>query len=67
MDQKYLAALQQAYEAWFERYDLGPKMVIETEVLDYLADVFDRQDLVTAIDAVLGGRAQAFAPDPRQD
>ncbi|MSP91836.1 MAG: deoxynucleoside kinase [Myxococcales bacterium] len=67
IDPKYLGALQRAYEAWFERYDLGPKMVIETEQLDYLADVFDRQDLVSAIDAMLGGRAQAFAPAPRAD
>lgn len=53
MDQKYLRALQEAYEAWFTTYDLGPTLVIETEKLDYLQDLVDRVDLVTALEGLL--------------
>lgn len=53
MDPRYLKALQEAYEGWFERYDLGPSLVIDTEQLDYLANLVDRIDLVTALEALL--------------
>lgn len=51
---RYLHALHDAYEGWFERYDLGPKLVIETERLDYLRDIVDRIDLLERLEAILG-------------
>jgi len=57
MDTRYLKALQDAYEAWFARYDLGPSLVIDTERLDYLENLVDRIDLVTELDALLNRSA----------
>jgi deoxyadenosine/deoxycytidine kinase len=45
----YLASLEQLYEAWFGAYTLSPTLVIETDRLDYIEHIFDRQELVTAI------------------
>ena len=45
----YLASLEQLYEAWFASYTLSPTLVIETDRLDYIEHIFDRQELVTAI------------------
>ena len=56
MNPAYLKALQQSYEDWFARYNLGPTLVIETEQLDYLANMVDRVDLVTALENVLGSQ-----------
>jgi deoxyadenosine/deoxycytidine kinase len=49
----YLRQLNRRYETWFERYDLGPKAVIETENLDYLHDLIARVDLIEQIEALL--------------
>jgi deoxyadenosine/deoxycytidine kinase len=54
VDPAYLRSLHQAYEAWFDAYDLGPKMVIETERLDYLRDMVDQLALQTRLESVLG-------------
>ncbi len=53
MEDKYLRALQDAYEQWFATYDLGPTLVIETEQLDYLRNLVDRLDLMTALEGLL--------------
>jgi deoxyadenosine/deoxycytidine kinase len=53
MSPKYLSDLQDAYEDWFARYDLGPTLVIETEQLDYLANLIDRVELVTALEQLV--------------
>ena len=45
----YLASLEQLYEAWFAAYTLSPTLVIETDRLDYVEHLFDRQELMTAI------------------
>lgn len=49
----YIRRLNDAYERWFEAYDLGPKAAIETERLDYLTDLIDRVDLFEQIQALL--------------
>ena len=49
----YIQKLHKQYEAWFERYDLGPKAVIETEKLDYLRDIIHRVDLIQQIEKLL--------------
>ncbi len=59
----YLRALHEAYETWFERYDLGPKLVVETERLDYLRDIVDQLALQTRLEQILGVVAQQ-RPDP---
>ena len=56
LDPKYLRTLQDAYEKWYAAYDLGPTLVIETEQLDYLANLVDRLDLVSALETVLSHR-----------
>jgi deoxyadenosine/deoxycytidine kinase len=53
MDVRYLKALQTAYEDWIARYDLGPMLVIETEKLDYLADLVDQIELRDALERLL--------------
>lgn len=53
MDPVYLKALQEAYEAWFAAYDLGPTVVIDSEQLDYLRNIVDRIDLVEALGRLL--------------
>ncbi len=53
MDPTYLSDLQDAYESWIDRYDLSPKLVIETERLDYLSHLCDRLDLEKALGDLL--------------
>lgn len=53
MDPKYLRALQDAYEDWFARYDLGPRLVIETDRLNYLRNWVDREELEAALAKVV--------------
>ena len=49
----YIQRLHAQYEDGFERDDLGPKAVIETEKLDYLRDIIHRYDLIEQIEALL--------------
>ncbi len=49
MDPKYLKSLQDSYDDWFQRYDLGPTLVIETDRLDYLRNWVDRAELEGAL------------------
>jgi deoxyadenosine/deoxycytidine kinase len=50
----YLAALDKLYEEWHARYDLSPTMVIETDRLDYVERLFDRLEVIRAIEKHLG-------------
>ncbi|PKN47383.1 MAG: deoxynucleoside kinase [Deltaproteobacteria bacterium HGW-Deltaproteobacteria-20] len=50
---KYLKALDRLYAEWFERYDLSPTLVIDTHQLDYAQNLFDRQELVDQVRALL--------------
>ena len=49
----YIRSLHALYEAWFERYDIGPKAVIETEELDYLRNIFDHVEFIQQIERLL--------------
>ena len=49
----YLRNLHRLYEAWFERYDLGPIIRIDTTKLDYVEDLVDLIELQTKLDQVL--------------
>ncbi len=46
----YIRRLNQLYEEWFERYDLSPTLVLETDHMDYVTDVIDRIDLMRKIE-----------------
>ena len=50
----YLKSLDALYEEWFARYDLSPRLVVETDRLDYVERLFDRLELEEAIRAQLG-------------
>ncbi|MSP26448.1 MAG: deoxynucleoside kinase [Myxococcales bacterium] len=46
----YLLSLEKLYEAWFLRYAASPKLVIETDRLDYVERIFDRLELIQEIE-----------------
>jgi len=49
----YLRRLHRLYTTWFQRYDLSPIVVIETDKLDYVEDLVDLIDLTKRLDAAL--------------
>ncbi len=49
----YLKRLDRLYEDWIDRYDLGEKLVLETDRLDYIHDLVYRLDVMQRIEAVL--------------
>lgn len=49
----YLQSLELLYEEWLDRYDLSPTIVVETDKLDYVEDLFDRQELLDRIRSYL--------------
>jgi deoxyadenosine/deoxycytidine kinase len=54
LPRRYLAALERLYEAWVESYDASPKLVLDTHRLDYVEQLFDRHELLTAIQRLVG-------------
>ncbi|MFO0557758.1 MAG: deoxynucleoside kinase [Polyangiales bacterium] len=50
----YLRSLESLYDRWFEGYDRSSKLVIETDRLDYVTRLFDRDELVRTLDRHLG-------------
>jgi deoxyadenosine/deoxycytidine kinase len=50
----YLRRLHRLYEDWFERYDLGPIVKIDTTKLDYVEDLVDLIELQQKLDKALG-------------
>ncbi len=50
----YLRALEGLYDRWFEQYERAPKLVIETDRLDYVTRLFDRDELLRTLDRHLG-------------
>jgi hypothetical protein len=51
----YLERLQRHYENWIEAYDLGPKMIVDVDELDFVNDAADRRDVVSRIESRLFG------------
>ncbi len=49
----YLRRLHRLYEAWFDRYDLGPIVRIDTTNLDYVENLVDLIELQQKLDEVL--------------
>lgn len=53
----YLVRLQQLYEDWFEHYTMSPTLTIDTDKLDYLEDLWDREDLFKQIESAIRTKA----------
>jgi deoxyadenosine/deoxycytidine kinase len=49
----YLKRLERLYEAWIADYRLGEVLVLDSERLDFVSDLVDRQDVRAHIEAVL--------------
>ena len=45
----YVQRLNELYEEWFARYDRSPTLVLASDRMDYVTDLFDRHDLLEAI------------------
>jgi deoxyadenosine/deoxycytidine kinase len=50
----YLRRLHRLYEDWFDRYDLGPIVTIDTTDLDYVENLVDLIELQQKLDKALG-------------
>lgn len=50
---RYVQRLNGLYEEWFDRYDLSPTLILETDKMDYLTDLVDRLDLRRKIERYL--------------
>ena len=50
----YLRRLHRLYEDWFDRYDLGPVVKIDTTALDYVENLVDLIELQQKLDKALG-------------
>ncbi|HHP7237467.1 deoxynucleoside kinase [Longibacter sp.] len=51
----YLERLQGHYEEWISNYDLGPKMIIDVDELDFVNNDADRRDVLNRIESRLFG------------
>lgn len=51
----YLKRLERLYEDWIDRYDLGEMLVIESDRLDFVGDLVDRQDVRERIERLMPG------------
>lgn len=52
---EYLERLNKLYEDWIERYDLGPKMIIDVNEYDYVNEGGDKMNIIARIDSRLFG------------
>jgi deoxyadenosine/deoxycytidine kinase len=49
----YLKRLDRLYERWFASWDASPTLVVNTDELDYVENLFDRRDLLGMVNDVL--------------
>ncbi len=52
---EYLEQLNRRYEDWINRYELGPKMIVDVDELDFVNNDADRASLLRRIDSRLFG------------
>lgn len=62
----YLRRLNRLYEQWVANYDLGEVLILDSDQLDFVSDLVDRQDVRSRIEAVLPATLQRGAA-PRRD
>jgi deoxyadenosine/deoxycytidine kinase len=53
----YLRALHELYEAWFERWNLSPKLVIQTDQMDPVTDLLAHTEVLDLMGEYLKRRA----------
>ncbi|QXD14511.1 deoxynucleoside kinase [Rhodocaloribacter litoris] len=51
----YLERLNEHYENWIERYDAGPRMIIDVDELDFVKREEDRREIIRRIESRLYG------------
>ena len=49
----YLKRLERLYEEWIDNYALGEVLVLDSDRLDFVSDLVDRQDVRARIEALL--------------
>jgi deoxyadenosine/deoxycytidine kinase len=49
----YLKRLERLYEEWIGAYDLGEVLVLDSDRLDFVSDLIDRQDVRQRIESLL--------------
>lgn len=49
----YLKRLERLYEQWVNAYDVSEVLVLESDKLDYVSDLVDRQDVRERVEALL--------------
>ncbi|MEZ4699911.1 MAG: deoxynucleoside kinase [Rhodothermales bacterium] len=52
---EYLERLNVLYDEWIDRYDFGPKLIIDADSYDFVNNPEDRQDVVGRIESRLFG------------
>lgn len=52
---EYLQRLNKHYEDWVNRYDLGPKLIIDVDEMDFVNDESDQSRIISQIEARLFG------------
>ena len=52
---EYLQRLNKHYEDWVERYDLGPKVIIEVDEMDFVNDEKDQSEIISRVESRLYG------------
>lgn len=52
---EYLERLNQLYEDWVARYDLGPKMIVDVDELDFVNEDAGRMEVISRIESRLFG------------
>jgi deoxyadenosine/deoxycytidine kinase len=62
----YLRRLNRLYEQWIANYDLGEVLILDSDQLDFVSDLVDRQDVRARIEAVLPAALRRGAA-PRRD
>jgi deoxyadenosine/deoxycytidine kinase len=51
----YLERLNTHYENWIDRYDLGPKLIVESDELDFVNTTEDRFEVLSRVESRLYG------------
>jgi deoxyadenosine/deoxycytidine kinase len=52
---EYLERLNRHYEDWISRYDLGPKLIVDADHLDFVNVADDRREIIGQIESRLFG------------
>lgn len=62
----YLKRLERLYETWIADYQLGEVLVLDSDRLDFVSDLIDRQDVRSRIEAVMPAALRRSGARPKQ-